>query len=341
MCTSELASTYFPFWRYLKGRILFKDHLYYPYPASIPFLSSFYPTQILTSFIGRFLSLDGSFKLFSWHILIHSFISSVLMYFALIQWYEPRTALFGAFSIAYMAYSIKPFTPSAMFTMAWVPGCLINGFMGQLSLGMAVLGGYWPILAYIMPFLGLANPQCLLGLLIAIPQILPFLWYWPKSIRHKQTLDKQFGRVPLWRYLDFIFPNRTQTTINGVFWPEMAMFCGLIPLLISNITLIWGIAMLVSLTVQIQRIQARALYLLSFSMVMMALKDNLPWWIVLLQAFLLLQNSEIYPHFPFCQWWDRPSKLYKKHKEDQWPNWTGYLKEKFVKTYVGGFSLKC
>ena len=340
MCTSELASTYFPFWRYLKGRILFKDDIYYPYPASIPFLSNFYPTHLLTSFLSQFLSLDNSFRLFSFHILIHSFFSSILSYFMFLQWYSPTASLFGAISIGYMAYAIKPFTPSAMYTMCWIPGCFIKGIVGQLSLGMAFLGGYWPVLAYIFPFMGVSNPDCFKGLILAIPQIIPFLWYWKKSVRYQQVINRKEGKVPLWRYLDLIIPNRTQNTINGVFWPEMAMYIGVIPFLMLKPTLIWIIGIVCSLTVQIQRIQARALYLLSFSILMMAVNNDISIYLVFIQAFMLLQNSGIYPHFPFCQWWEKPSKLYKKYKETEWPNWSGYIQNKHIKWYEGGFSLK-
>lgn len=343
MCTSEIASTYFPFWRYLKGRILFKDKLYYPYPACIPFLSSFYPTYILSSFLSQFLSIDNSFRLFSLHILAHSFLSSVLSYFMFLQWFNSTASLMGAISIGYMAYSIKPFTPSAMYTMAWIPGILIGGKIGVLSAFMAITGGYWPILVYILPFVAVMTFKSLLiGSILALPQLIAFLWYWPKSVRHKQVIDKQFGRVPLWRYLDLVLPNRTQTTINGVFWPEMAMYIGIIPFMtLNNIKCLWVCGLLVALTIQIQRIQARSLYLMSFSLVMMAISNRIEWWMVLVQAWLLLQNADIYPHFPFCQWWDKPSKLYQKYEDHVWPNWTGYLKEKFVKSYIGGFSLKC
>lgn len=339
LCTSELASTYFPFWKWLRGRIVFKSDIYYPYPACIPFLSSFYPTHLITSFLSRFLSVDNAFRLFSIHILLHSFLASILAYFMFLQFTDSNTALFGSLSLGYMAYAIKVFTPAAMYSMAWIPGCFIKGWFGAFSLGMAILGGYWPSLVYMVPFIVISNPGTILGALIGIPQIIPFIWYWPKSVRHKQKLDKNFGRVPLWRYLDFVFPNRTQNTINGVFWPEMAMFIGIVPILMRNFTILWVSTLLVSLTVQIQRIQARGLYLLSFSLIMMVM-NNIPWWLISIQAWLLLQNADIYPHFPFCQWWDKPSQIYKKYPETLWPNWTGYLTGKHIKWYEGGFSLK-
>ena len=338
MCTSELASTFFPFWRWSKGRIILKSDMYYPYPVCIPFLSSFYPPNIITSWISQFLSMDNAFILFSTQIIGHFLFGSILAYYALLP-YGEMTALFGAISLMYSAYFVKPFTPCAIYTHAWVVGALTGGKLGSFCLGMAILAGYWPTLIYILPVLLVIHPSNILGLLIGLPQIIPFLWYWPKSIRAGIKPDKTIGRVPLWRYLDLILPNRIQNTINGVFWPEMAIFCGVCPILIlANGKLgAWMIPLILSAFVKIQRIPARSLYLFSFSLIMLLLKSNIPIGLLILQGYLLLENSKIYPHFPFCQWWKKPSE-HDYEDETKWPGLTGYISGKRM-TYKGGFSL--
>ena len=39
--TSEVASNFFPFWKWAGSHLPFRDKIYYLYPACIPFLSVF------------------------------------------------------------------------------------------------------------------------------------------------------------------------------------------------------------------------------------------------------------------------------------------------------------
>ena len=340
MCTSELTSTFFPFWRWSKGRIIFKSDMYYPYPACIPFLSIFYPPNIVTSYIASFIkSIDNQFKLFSLCILLHFLFGSILAYYALLT-YGVIIALFGSISLMYSAYFVKPFTPCAIYTHAWVVGALSGGKIGAICTGMAILGGYWPTLVYILPVLLVLHPSNTLGLLIGLPQIIPFLWYWPKSVRAGVKSDPNIGKVPLWRYLDLILPNRTQNTINGIFWPEMAIYMGLVPILVLffHLRSIWLTPCLLSFLITIQRIPARSLYLFSFSLIMLALQAKITWPILILQAWLLLENNRIYPHFPFSQWWKKPSE-HDYDNENRWPGLTGYISGKKTR-YAGAFALR-
>lgn len=342
MCTSELASTYLPFWRWSRGKIYFKDEIWFQYPASIPFLSSFYPFFLATSYCQKFLKINQSFILFFYFILFHFLIGSFLCLHSLIHIGFPLiTALFGSLSLVYSAYFIKPFTPAAVYTHAWVLGALGGGKFGAFCFGMAILGGYWPTLVYIAPALIIWHPILIFGILLAIPQLIPFLWYWPKSVRAGVKHDPNFGKVPLWRYLDLILPNRIQNTINGVFWPEMAMYCGLIPFLaISSMKLNgWLMLMVSSFFVRIQRIPARSLYIFSIGLIMLSLNSHITFPILFIQGWLLLENSNIYPHFPFCQWWDKPSSL-DYSDISKWPGFTGYMTGTKTAGYVGGFSLR-
>lgn len=109
LCTSEIASLWFPYLRYAKGRILFKDPIYFPYPASMPVLSSFYPPQLLIGFICKFFSLDTAFRIFSYSIFLHYLAASLIAYKVM--------GLFGALILTYAGYCIKPQTPSFVYTM--------------------------------------------------------------------------------------------------------------------------------------------------------------------------------------------------------------------------------
>lgn len=341
LCTSELASTFFPFWYWSKGRISFKSNIYYEYPACIPFLSSFYPTHLITSFLSRFLGPDNAFILFIAHILGHYLLGSVMAYYALLG-YGETAALFGALTLTYSAYFIKPLTPCAVYTHAWVLGAIGGGSFGAFCLGMAILGGYWPTLVYILPVLLIWHPETSWGVLLGLPQIIPFLWYWPRSVRAGVKPDDS-GKVPLWRFLDLFFPDKYQNSINGVFWPEMAMYMGIAPLLIWKASWWWlpllsAFLITTSILPGVQRISARALYLLTFSVAFLTVPDVVHYSFLILQGFLLIQNSSIYPHFPFCQWWKKPSE--HDYNTINWPGFTGYMTNEHKTNYRGGFALK-
>ena len=201
--TGELLSTHFPHWLWIGRRIAdleswFKDEIYYYNSAGIPFLSCFYPLHLVSAFLGSFMTTDNAFKLLHYLILSHYILMSVLAYTMFHQWWSEAVSLFGAITLTYMAASQRIQNPCIAYTMAWIPGCFIEGPIGSLSLGLTILGGYWPVLAYMIPWITLNNPGCLRGIIIGLPQIIPFLLYWPKSIRHKQVFPLSFGKVPLW-----------------------------------------------------------------------------------------------------------------------------------------------
>lgn len=343
MCTSEIASTWFPFIRYSKGRILLKDDIYYPYPACLPFLSSFYPINMLVGWLCQFFDMDRAFKIYAVNILLHFMLGSLLAFYSL-RHFGYDIALFGAISLTYSAYFLKTFMPEGVYTHTWILGAIGGGWFGAFSLGMAILGGYWPTLVYIFPVLVIWHPEIILGVLIGLPQIIPTLWYWPKSIRHHQTFDPNWGKVPWWRYVDLILPDTYHNSIRGVFWPEMSMYMGLAIALVPFAGWSWWwVPLLLSFFVRIQRIRARSLYLFSFSAIMLALSGinpSLAFMLALLQGFLLLTNVDIYPHFPICQWWKKPSEFFGKYvNSTDWPYFTGYIFSKHHMWYNGGFRL--
>src|SRR6185436_8842436 len=98
--TGEVASTYFPHWvwasrQWIKARAPMKDDIYYKEPGAIPFLSTFYPIDILTGLISFKMSLNKRFKLYNVIILLHYLLGSINAYLAFSLFSSPLVALFG------------------------------------------------------------------------------------------------------------------------------------------------------------------------------------------------------------------------------------------------------
>ena len=348
LSTSEVASTYFPFWLSMGRKWKARDDIYYQYPACIPFLSMWYWPNVLVSKLSKFLSTDGAFKLYAYFILSHYLLASIIAYKLL--------GLFGAITLTYAGYCIKPQTPSFVYTMCWMPGMFIDGWFGIFSTAMAVLGGYWPILVYVIPVAGISHPVSLIGLVLGLPQIIPFMWYWKRSVRNGEKVDRDFGRLPWWKLKDLFWPTKSVGLINGVHYPEGEMYMGC-TVALSFLSFQIGIypflgcivLLLLGIIPPVQRIPMRAIYLLSILLTILACRNiyildlkGVPiTTVILLQAYLLLRNSNIYPSFPFSQWWKKPSELYAKFAYNgTWPNVTGYLRNVPISTYQGAFRLK-
>lgn len=335
--TSEVASNYYPHWRWMGrclvgGRAPFTDKIYYLYPACIPFLSTFYPPNLI-------LSMTQSFRVYAYSILIHYLIGSILAFWMLHQWFSPLVCLFGAISLVYNGYCVKVQTPCFAFTHCWIMGILIPGWIGATSLGLAILGGYWPILVTVLP-IALLSPSCVWGLMLALPQTIPFLWYYPKSIRAKTRPDPKWGRMPISRYFfSSCFPE------NGIHFPEYSFGIGCSAVLaFFGCFSYWGLLAVFGFIgsqgwFMIARIPARFVYLVSFAMVfcsLEAIRDTIyviP--MVVAQVILLWKWRYQYPHFPISQWWRKEHKF----KGSEWPNNTGYMNEEHHHDYYGGFCL--
>lgn len=368
--TGEMLSTFFPHWIWIgrqirRGRQFFKDRIYYFYPACIPFLSTFYPPHFLSAYLSNFLSLDKSFILINFTGFSHYLLSSILSYFAFSQWYSPLVSLFGSVTMAYMAYSIKLQNPCIMYTTAWIPGCFILGPVGGLSLGMAILSGYWPLLFPLTPVLLIHHwPNLnvfIVGFLIGSPQIIPFLWYLPKSSRWRLQIGNNFGKVPIWKFVDFLKGDRTSQKINDLMYTEVCLYCGMItPFLIlfgrTGMCIVFIISMmLMRREIPFLRIPARFCYLFSLSTVWIAtdglsrlsLAGDLLLILIILQGWSLLQNSRLYPLFPYSEFPMKPSLVFKdvqiqsgRAQRLPFPLFTGYIQNQRTLGYTGGFSLK-
>lgn len=245
--------------------------------------------------------------------------------------------------MTYNAFMIRPQTPCFMFTAAWIPLALVKGWVGMVAFGMAVLGGYWPTLLAGFPIF-FFNPSCLIGGILALPQIIPFSKYYPKSIRAKKVLDRAWGRMPLKRYLCSLrWPE------NGIHYPEYSFGVGICLILACLHFSLWQLVAIYAFIGSqgvfiLDRIPARFVYLVSFSLVMASIHalgslrtNDLMMPLMILQGFLLWKNRDIYPHFPFSQWWRKITE--HKFVGTEWPNNTGYMTGEHHQDYYGGFSL--
>lgn len=351
--TSEIGTTFFPHWiwtgrKLRSGSLPFKDNLYYKYPACIPFLSTFYPPHWISAFIGSFLPLNNAFRLHTYLILSHYIFGSCLAYHLFSRWCSPEVALFGSITLFYSAYSVKLQQPCISYTMAWIPGIFLPGWLGVLSMTMALCGGYYPILIYLLPFVLVVHTKTvLLGALFALPQLIPFLIYFKQSVRWGEKVPVETGRLSLIALGRLFLPIRSRTHVSGVMFMESEMYMSLLPFLFIWFSssrfwyvLAFGVAVSVGWLRSWQRIPARTLYIVTLSITILATdglgKLGLPalsvQMICLLQAVLLLFNRDIYPCFPFTQWWTKP--------EDKNQDYTGYLSEEKLHEYRGAFSLK-
>lgn len=344
LATSEVLSTFFPHWRWMglqlrSGTLPLIDKIYYKYPACIPFLSTFYPPSMITS-------LTGNFRVYTILILSHYWLASILAFSMLRHYFSLNIALFGALSLVYNAYNIKVQTPCHAFTSCWIMGILHPGWLGVLSFGMAVLGGYWPILVVTLPVI-LLNPTSVWGIFLGLPQILPFLWYWPRSVRAK-TRASSAGRMPLHRFfISHTFPT------DGFHFPEFAWGIGLVlPIALLSVSVWWIFAIIAFLgtqgMVKIARIPARFLYFLAFSLIMSGncaleshYSQHLLLGVIILQAIFLWRWRYLYPSFPFSQWWRSPSYYFSKFvQSSKWPYFSGYYFNKHQTWYRGDFRLE-
>jgi len=340
--TSEMGSTFYPYWHWMgeqlkKFKLPFTDSIYYRYPVAIPFLSTLYLPHLITSLIG-------SFRVLQYSILLHYFLGSTIAFFLFREWASDTVALFGAITLFYSGYSIKIQQPCIIYTMAWIPGIFFDGWFGILSMAMCFYGGYYPILIYLMPFILVMHTKTvLLGFLFALPQLIPFMVYYFKSVRSKTKIDKNIGKFPISKLVEFFLPVRNRTHTSNVMFMEMQTYMSALPFVFiwySHsrfwVCLLFSIVIAIGLIKPWDRIPARALYLATLSVTILAtdglsklgLSLNAQYAILFLQMFLLLFNRDIYPCFPFTQWWT------KSHQDV-----TGYLGSNKIGLYNGAFKL--
>jgi len=286
---------------------------------------------------------------------LHYLLASVLGYFMFLKWTTPEIALLGAISIAYAGSAVKIQESCIVYTLCWIPGIFIGGWVGTMAAALGFLGGYWPILLYFVPlmFYVLGWKLFLVVLAISSIQIIPFLWYWPKTIHFGRRSN--IGKFPLWKLIDLFKGDTKGYKINGVFAFELACYVGfMIPVLAvfshSRFLIIAVLSLLLSMSFSAFRIPARGLHLACFSMIWCAmeafsrlgLSQEAVFVFILVKGFCLLKNADMYPLTPF----NEPIRTPKEHFYDdicdvsKFPHFTGYVHELNVRPYTGGFCLK-
>jgi hypothetical protein len=134
-----------------RGALVPNDPYFYPRISGIPFLSNFYPPHMMQAWVGSFLSLDHSWVLYCWGMMVHYLWASIGAYLLFSQC-GPWLAFFGAITLTPFGYAVKQ-NSCINYTVAWIPWALWgaeihNPWVMGGSLGMMTLAGYWPLGIY-------------------------------------------------------------------------------------------------------------------------------------------------------------------------------------------------
>lgn len=384
---SELLSTFFPTWiwqgrEWAKGRIPKYDPYFWINAHAHPVISTFYPPQILSSWWGaKQRNLDVSFRIICGFIYAHILLCLVGWFTLILSFASPLIALFGAITFSLSAYNWKQ-QPCFIYTIAWFPWLLLgissnNLPLSAMSFGMVLLAGYYPIgiqIVLISLLATIAWGSSLLwlpiGVLIGLPQLVPFLRYLPKTIRtHKVS---SLGKVPWWHPFSLLTPKLFRSNFGGVGYWEMSYYVGLIPLFLafsSSSRAVWLLVcsyllMLGFMSHKLPRIPARWCFTFQFAIGWMAvnglnnlhLTERVLVCLIMVQTFdLIWNNSDLIPTLPYSELPKKPSlafsnpltKYLKENlREDErvsglpYPLFTGHINQIRTLGYSGGMQLK-
>jgi len=353
--TSELLSTFFPTWiwqgrEWRKGRIPRYDPYYWGKAHSHPVLSTYYPPSIIASIFSK--ETNRSFIGFIILIAVH-IIASFTSWFWLFHTFSgPLPSLFGAITITFGAYSLKQ-QPCIIYTLAWFPLALNQDpVISSIAVGMMILAGYYPFAIYLLPIAAMAHilwygeVWLMLGILLGLPQLIPFLKHLPKTI--KRLDDKCESPAIERRFYVGVIPILLLPLSSSRIWP-LTVLSALFSLgLFKNI---------------FPRVHERWLIVLQFCIGWMAVSSlnnlnlNSTQLIVLtiLHAFdILWHNAECLPPRPFCELWQRPSRVFNSKLtafleenlgDDKvsglpWPLFTGHINKLKTIGYCGSMQTK-
>ena len=329
--TSELIQNFFPHWKWLGStKNPFRDDIFYKYPASIPFLSTFYPPHYLSAKISQCLSLDHSFILLNSGIILHGLLSSILSFIMFRQWYSIEISFFGSVLLTYKSYMIKIQQPAIAYTMAWIPGCFVQGWFGLFSFGMCLVTGYYPILIYMIPLIAFNNPLALLGMVIGLIQLIPFINYQKRSVSYRGCKT-----IPVSEFIRLIFTRNTTSYVNGLISNEVTMYMGIIPIVLLPFATSRMWVPLIAFFIGCIFSNARFLYSFLFALVWLSTNGLENLRLTMIQVTLitsvlivdLYKNRDVYPSFPFTEWWKKPSEFFSEGLKDssKFPHGSGYL----------------
>ena len=356
--TSELLSTYFPTWiwqgrEWRKWRVPKHDPCYWGNAHAHPVLSTYYPPSIFASYFASKLSLDNSFISYCVFLISHYVLTFTSYYWLFHTFSEPLPSLFGAITITFGAYALKQ-QPCIIYTLAWFPLTLYHSpIVSSVAVGMMLLAGYYPFTIYLIPVSILAHllwyqeAWLLLGILIGIPQLFAFVAYLPKTIKRFSEQCEETPEV------------------------ERRFYVGVIPIMLlpfstSSVWLLAIVSCLATLGMGkrfFPRVHERWLIVLQFSIGWMSVSalNNLNldvaqlYAIVILHAFdLYWHNREALPPRPWCELWQKPSRVFNtkltqfleqnlgdyKVSGLPWPLFTGHVNRLKTIGYCGSMQTK-
>lgn len=353
---------------------------YYPFSAIVSCFVALQNKRLQTHRPGQVLQM-GFISLLSLlfiHILFGFFGWYCLVHF----WANYYIALFGAITFTLAGYNWKQ-QPCFQYTVAWFPWLLYgiasnNLLLSAMSMGMVLLAGYYPIGIQITLIAILASLYWKtslfwvpIGVLIGLPQLIPFLRYLPKTIRANR--HDSIGKVPWWHAVSLIFPTPFRYSINAVGYWEMSYYIGIIPLLaiwhttsmaVCLMAVVAYLLMLGAFSQYFPRIPARWCFTFQFSLIWAAVSGlsslNLPDGVLaalcLIQAAdLWLHNSPLLVNHPYAELYNKPSWAFNTRltrylaahlKPGErvsglpYPLFTGHLNSIQTLGYSGGMQLK-
>ena len=137
--------------RWLRGQEQWgHDPYYYANPLALPFLSNFYPLHLAQAWIGSFLTLNQAWVVYWGMMVLHFLLASVVAWFLLASYSMTLLMRFlAAITLSYLPYAMKH-NNSIVYTHTWLVLLVLAAAAKMtwcygISLGMALLAGYWPL----------------------------------------------------------------------------------------------------------------------------------------------------------------------------------------------------
>lgn len=310
LARSETLSTFFPTWlwqgrEWRKGNVPRYDPCYWLNAHSHPVLSTYYPTSILTAFIGAYLPLDCAFDLYIIHYLLHYGFMLAGWYVALKTQFIPLVALIGAITMTFQAYHLKQ-QACIVYTLSWFPWMLYglishNILISSSSIGAIILAGYYPLAIYLLP-LSLFFWQWIpigIGLLIGSIQLIPFIKYLPKTIKKVHTSIQ------------------TPSYENNFYFGWTPMIVLWLTFKVAYLSAYLWLGVLFLIKDYLPRVHQRAYLLISYLLIyyfifaIQTLSQSQLILILIVQcADLYWHNRECIPARPFVELWEKPNRVF-------------------------------
>lgn len=380
LARSELLSTFFPSWLYLGRKPWKADPHFWGNYAAHPVLSSFYPPHFLSAMASKYLSINISFRLLIYIVVCHILVGLLGWLFLIATFASFPVAVFGALTLTFGSYNLKQ-QPCLVYTVAWFPwllyGLLVKSMVCVvISTACVYLSGYYPIGIQVLLVAGCATfawgcpPSWIpVGFLFGLPQIVPFLKYLPKTIRHATSVPNSVGTMKPADFLSILFPLFFRSKMNGVGFWESSFYIGVIPLFLAfySTSRVWVLAVLaIALCLglfskHLPRIPARWLFTAQFALGWMAVSGlaalQLPttaiWGLVLVQGMdLWLHNRSAMIPRPFSELPEAPGRAFdtkltrylagcqNRVSGLPYPLFTGHVNGLYTLGYSGGMQLK-